>query len=132
MNYCDTCLHKNVCGLEGAGDKAMTFCADKMGWIQISERPPQVGIDVLICDIEGDIFLTHRTTFGNYFAEIGCEIKNVKAWMPLPEPYKEEDKIISETSMHHFVCAFCDNDKCVRGTKECEFEQWKKKERKEE
>lgn len=44
-------------------------------------------------------------------------------------PYKEsEEGNISETSMHHFICAFCDNDKCVRGTKECEFEQWKEKE----
>ena len=38
------------------------------------------------------------------------------------------DEIISETSMHHLICAMCDNEKCVRGTKECEFEQWKEKE----
>lgn len=28
--YCDNCLHKNVCGLEGANDEAMTYCADKL------------------------------------------------------------------------------------------------------
>lgn len=33
---------------------------------------------------------------------------------------------ISETKMHHLICAFCDNLKCVRGTKQCEFEQWKR------
>lgn len=43
-----------------------------------------------------------------------------------------DDEIITETSMHHFICAMCDNDKCVRGTKECEFEQWKEKEKKNE
>jgi hypothetical protein len=63
---------------------------NQTSWIPVSEKPPQVGIDVLICDIEGDIFLTHRAAFGSYFAEDGCEIKNVKAWMPLPKPYKPE------------------------------------------
>ena len=43
--------------------------------------------------------------------------------------YKEP---ITETSMHHLSCAMCDNAKCVRGTKECEFEKWKKKEESEE
>jgi hypothetical protein len=38
------------------------------------------------------------------------------------------DEPITETSMHHLICAMCDNAKCVRGTKECEFEKWKKKE----
>ena len=33
---------------------------------------------------------------------------------------------ISETKMHHLICAFCDNLECVRGTKQCEFEQWKR------
>lgn len=33
---------------------------------------------------------------------------------------------ISETKMHHLICAFCDNPKCVRGTEKCEFEQWKR------
>lgn len=34
---------------------------------------------------------------------------------------------ITETQMHHFICAWCDNLKCVRGTDKCEFEQWKKR-----
>ena len=42
------------------------------------------------------------------------------------------DKEISEFAMHHFICAWCDNAKCVRGTKECEWEQWKEKEQKNE
>ena len=42
------------------------------------------------------------------------------------------DKQITETSMHHLICAMCDNEKCVRGTKECEFEKWKKKQESEE
>lgn len=44
------------------------------------------------------------------------------------EGRRMSDKQITETSMHHLICAMCDNEKCVRGTKECEFEKWKKKE----
>lgn len=40
--------------------------------------------------------------------------------------------LITETSMHHLICSFCDNDKCVRGTKECEFEKWKEKQESED
>lgn len=47
-------------------------------------------------------------------------------------PREENEETISETSMHHLVCAMCDNEKCVRGTKECEFEQWKAKQERED
>ena len=30
MSYCDDCLHKEVCGVEGVYDEAMNFCADKL------------------------------------------------------------------------------------------------------
>jgi hypothetical protein len=39
---------------------------------------------------------------------------------------------ISEVKMHHLICAFCDNSKCVRGTEKCEFEQWKRQHAKSE
>ncbi len=35
--------------------------------------------------------------------------------------------VIIETQMHNFICAWCDNETCVRGTDKCEFEQWKMK-----
>ena len=38
-----------------------------------------------------------------------------------------DNTTVTETSMHHLICAMCDNNKCVRGTKECEFEKWKEK-----
>ena len=59
-------------------------------WIPVTEEPPEVGKSVLICDADGDICLGHRTNYGGYFPDF-CEdkIKNVRAWMPLPEPYKE-------------------------------------------
>ena len=65
-------------------------CRIMTGWIPISERLPEVGIDVLICDMEGTIYLSHRSSYGSYFDEWGHKIKGIRAWMPLPEPYKAE------------------------------------------
>ena len=70
------------------------------GWIPIKERLPEVGIDVLICDEEGDIWFSHRSSFGSFIDEWGNKIKDIRAWMPLPEPYKEkevEDECTSES-----------------------------------
>ena len=30
MSYCDTCIHHDVCGVEGVDDEAMTYCADRI------------------------------------------------------------------------------------------------------
>ena len=58
-------------------------------WIPVTERLPQVGESVMICDAYGDICIGHRTMSGYYFPDF-CEdkIKDVRAWCELPEPYK--------------------------------------------
>ena len=64
------------------------------GWIPVSERLPEAGENILICDIYGDIYLTHRVKDGNnlrFYDETGNKIKCIRAWMPLPEPYKESE-----------------------------------------
>ena len=59
-------------------------------WIPVTERLPDISKSVLICDIEGDIYLGHRTRYGDYYPDFYDDrIKNVTAWMPLPEHYKE-------------------------------------------
>ena len=57
-------------------------------WIPCSERLPEVGESVLICDAYGDICIGHRTRSGYYFPDF-CEdkIKDVRAWAELPEPF---------------------------------------------
>lgn len=58
-------------------------------WIPVTEMLPAMGKSVLMCDIDGDIYLGHRTQWGYYYPDF-CDdrVKNVTAWMPLPEPYK--------------------------------------------
>jgi len=58
-------------------------------WIPVTERLPETGESVLICDAYGDICIGHRTRFGYYFPDF-CDdkIKDVSAWAELPEPYK--------------------------------------------
>ena len=58
-------------------------------WIPVTERLPQAGESVMICDAYGDICIGHRTMGGYYFPDF-CEdkIKDVRAWCELPEPYK--------------------------------------------
>lgn len=61
-------------------------------WKIMGVTLPEVGKDVLICDIDGNIYLTHRVNIDStkfaFFNEYGDKIKNVVAWMPLPQPYK--------------------------------------------
>ena len=58
-------------------------------WIPVTERLPQTGESVMICDAYGDICIGHRTMSGYYFPDF-CDdkIKDVRAWCELPEPYK--------------------------------------------
>lgn len=58
-------------------------------WIPVTEKLPAMGKSVLMCDIDGDIYLGHRTQCGYYYPDF-CEdkIKDVRAWCELPEPYK--------------------------------------------
>ena len=60
-------------------------------WIPVSERLPEINKDILVCDRDEDIYISHLTQYNNFFSKQGDEIRGVKAWMPLPEPYKEEE-----------------------------------------
>ena len=69
----------------------------QMEWINIKKQLPPIGLDVLICDIDGDIYLTHRTEHVGYniwsfYDESVNRIKDVIAWQPLPAPYRAESE----------------------------------------
>lgn len=60
-------------------------------WIPVSERLPENGHNVLFCDIDEDIMMGYHVKGrpDTHFSQDGTyeDVKNVRAWMPLPEPY---------------------------------------------
>ena len=63
-------------------------------WTPISKKLPEDGQSVLFCDIDGDIMIGYHVKGrpDTHFSQAGTfeDIKNVKAWQPLPEPYKPD------------------------------------------
>lgn len=84
-------------------------------WIPVNKELPEIGKDVLVCDRDGDIYLTHRTQYNIFFTEQGDKIKGVKAWIDLPEPYK--------TDRDCQTCVNAKDGKCA-GTEECHNCMW--------
>lgn len=69
------------------------FEAASLKWIPCSERLPEELTDVLISDLEGDVYITRLIDVINDRAEWLAEIRagaDIVAWMPLPESYKGE------------------------------------------
>lgn len=74
----------------------LSALSDKGEWIPVTERLPEEGKNVLFCDIDNDIMLGYHLTYApaTHFVEKGSweDMNNVRAWQPLPEPYKAESE----------------------------------------
>lgn len=73
--------------------KEPVFEAEKKSeWIPCSERLPEEGTRILFCDIDGDVYCGERYYGGAWWDDRNDDhVKNVIAWMPLPEPYKQSE-----------------------------------------
>ena len=58
-------------------------------WIPISERLPDRKSFALVTDF-GEVEEAYYDSDGHWWQVWGDRLKNVTAWMPLPEPYREE------------------------------------------
>ena len=70
-------------------------------WIPVSERLPEVGSEVLVCfDFKGKRSVYISNFYGDgefhglddeYLTSEGRKYRKAVAWMPQPEPYKEDE-----------------------------------------
>jgi len=79
-------------------DMAISDLSENKGeWIPVSERLPEDGKYVLFCDIDDDIMIGYHVKGRpvTHFLQDGTyeDMKNVRAWQPLPEPYKAESEV---------------------------------------
>ena len=66
---------------------------EKQRWIPCSERLPKYMEKVIACiDLKVAKDAKHQILIGEYFQEDYWKDGRVKAWMPLPELYKEGDQ----------------------------------------
>ena len=64
-----------------------------MKWIKFEDRMPETGVDVLLCLDNNDITIGYRNYYNRYYTYDVYDIRDLdqlRAWMPLPEPPKEE------------------------------------------
>lgn len=77
------------------GLKELKELREQTRWIPCSKRLPEDRQTVLFCDIDGDIMIGYHVNGrpDTHFSQDGTfmNVKNVRAWMPLPLPYKEAD-----------------------------------------
>lgn len=83
--------------LAKAFDMAISALSEnKREWIPVTERLPKDGQSVLFCDIDDDIMVGYHVKGRpvTHFSQDGTyeDMKNVRAWQPLPEPYKAESE----------------------------------------
>ena len=64
-------------------------------WIPCTSAKPEPDRDVIFCDVDGDIYKGLMYDNGDWYDDAYDDpVKNVVAWMPLPEPYRKEgDKV---------------------------------------
>lgn len=58
-------------------------------WIPVAERLPDVAIPVLITLWNKDV--TIGTWYGHRWGTVLCYNEDVRAWMPLPEPFSPQN-----------------------------------------
>ena len=79
--HCDNCPYP---------DEYVKAKEDALRWIPVSEKSPEEGQMCLVCD-RGAIGIDTYIGHGNPY-NWKWYVRDYDAWMPLPDPYKEEER----------------------------------------
>lgn len=78
-------------GIETLITEGEVYDIEHFNWIPTKSNMPRVGKDILVCDEDGDIYITWLRPDGSWgFFNNYVKIEDVVAWMPLPEAYRRE------------------------------------------
>lgn len=92
MKKCYDCTHVEMCGWrKEVEEQGCEFFSDGICWIPVSERLPETGDSILVTysDEEvGIVWSARPKVWGEY--EKANNLIFPVAWMPLPEPYRED------------------------------------------
>jgi len=89
---CEKCCNGNQKEKAKLCQKSYIAGMEHPRWIPVSESMPPIGQDVLVCDLDGDMYITYWHLNGTWgFEYCGNKIKNVVAWQELPTPFKPQE-----------------------------------------
>lgn len=75
-------------------DRILNALDREVKWIPCDKELPEIGQDILFCDIDGDIYVGHRTKY--YWWSVDDKVKCVIAWAYLPAPYQPPTMMCEE------------------------------------
>lgn len=84
---------KEKCGewLDAIELAKIAIALQSQKWIPVSERLPEDNTDVIVCFYSGIVTEMRYWENGNFQGIYEHTTKSIVAWMPLPEPYREEE-----------------------------------------
>lgn len=98
------------------------------GWISINDISPDSCVDLLVCDVDGTIYVAHRLLYSEEFMlDNGDKVKDVKWWRPLPEKpimiNSETETVVKVDNVDEWFqevlrCTSCDRSFMLDGCEE--------------
>lgn len=93
MKKCSLCIHYYVCGITHTDDCVCNRFNPKQQWIPCSERLPEDSRNVILTTRSSVVgvgsFIARDGQWVQWYSGGGILV-DVTAWMPLPEPYRED------------------------------------------